>query len=206
MGDMLMSMYRFLLPGLLVTLCILGLTLPVSAASIGRLALEPEGTSITVSNTFDVKVWIRDLTVPMMRFTFAIGWDPTLIEYVEHENFVGALGWTVETEQISPSGSLMYYNLVAHGDSYSEDAIWAVITFHCLGEGSTTIKAEGFIWDQPGLKIPLDPAASIVNQLPNPVGGVVMSTNKLEIVAPFAALAGLVIAVSAVVVVKKRRD
>jgi len=39
-----------------------------------------------------------------------------------------------------------------------------------------------------------------------PVGGVLMPTNKLEIVATFAALAGLVIAVSAVVAVKKRRD
>jgi hypothetical protein len=41
--------------------------------------------------------------------------------------------------------------------------------------------------------------------LPNPVGGVVLPTSKLEIVAPFAALAGLIAVVSAVVVVKKRR-
>ncbi|MCX6660729.1 MAG: hypothetical protein NTX81_10245 [Candidatus Bathyarchaeota archaeon] len=41
---------------------------------------------------------------------------------------------------------------------------------------------------------------------PRPVGGVVTPTNKLDIVAPFAALAGLIVAVSAVVVVKKRRD
>ena len=40
----------------------------------------------------------------------------------------------------------------------------------------------------------------------NPVGGVVLPTNTLAILAPFAALAGLVVAVSALVVVKKRRD
>jgi len=39
-----------------------------------------------------------------------------------------------------------------------------------------------------------------------PVGGVVVPTNKLEIVTPYLALAGLVIAVSTVAVVKKRRD
>jgi hypothetical protein len=39
-----------------------------------------------------------------------------------------------------------------------------------------------------------------------PVGGVVLPINTLAILAPFAALAGLVIAVSAVVVVKRRRD
>jgi len=38
-----------------------------------------------------------------------------------------------------------------------------------------------------------------------PVGGVVVPTNKLEILTPYLALAGLVAAVSAVVVVKKRR-
>jgi len=36
------------------------------------------------------------------------------------------------------------------------------------------------------------------------VGGVVLPTNKLEILAPYLPLAGLVAAVSAVVVVKRR--
>jgi WD40 repeat protein len=38
------------------------------------------------------------------------------------------------------------------------------------------------------------------------VGGIVTPTNKFEILAPYIALAGLVIAVSTVIVVKKRRD
>ena len=38
------------------------------------------------------------------------------------------------------------------------------------------------------------------------VGGVVVSTNKLELLTPYLALAGLVAVVSAVVVVKRRRD
>jgi len=39
-----------------------------------------------------------------------------------------------------------------------------------------------------------------------PVGGVVMPTNTLAITAPYLALAGLIAVVSAVVVIKKRRD
>ena len=39
-----------------------------------------------------------------------------------------------------------------------------------------------------------------------PVGGIVMPTNKLEVLTPYLALAGLVAVVSAVVLVKKRRD
>ncbi len=38
------------------------------------------------------------------------------------------------------------------------------------------------------------------------LGGVGMPTNKLEIVAQFAAIAGLIVTVSAVVVARKRRD
>jgi len=38
------------------------------------------------------------------------------------------------------------------------------------------------------------------------VGGVVMPTNTLAVLAPYIALAGLVVAVSAVVAVKRRRD
>jgi hypothetical protein len=39
-----------------------------------------------------------------------------------------------------------------------------------------------------------------------PVGGVVMPTNTLAIATPYLALAGLIVAVSSVVAVKKRRD
>jgi hypothetical protein len=39
-----------------------------------------------------------------------------------------------------------------------------------------------------------------------PVGGVVLPMGKLEIVVPFLALAGLIVAVSAVVAVKKRGE
>jgi hypothetical protein len=39
-----------------------------------------------------------------------------------------------------------------------------------------------------------------------PVGGVVSPVNKLTLVTPYLALAGLIAAVSAVVAVKKRRD
>ena len=39
-----------------------------------------------------------------------------------------------------------------------------------------------------------------------PVGGVVVPTDKLALLAPYLALAGLAIVISAVLVVKRRRD
>ncbi|OGD54517.1 hypothetical protein A3K80_08975 [Candidatus Bathyarchaeota archaeon RBG_13_38_9] len=44
------------------------------------------------------------------------------------------------------------------------------------------------------------------DQTPYAVGGVISPTNKLEILTPYIALAGLVITVSAIIVVKRRRD
>ena len=52
-------------------------------------------------------------------------------------------------------------------------------------------------------------ADRMVRQFDDPegtVGGVVEPTNKIALATPFLALAGLIIAVSAVVAVKRRRD
>ncbi len=46
----------------------------------------------------------------------------------------------------------------------------------------------------------------ILHAVTFPVGGVTLPTNKLEILTPYLTLAGLVAALSAVVVVKRRRD
>jgi hypothetical protein len=47
---------------------------------------------------------------------------------------------------------------------------------------------------------------AVIDPNMGPVGGVVVPTSKLEIVAPFAALAGLIVAVSAVAAVKRRNE
>ena len=47
---------------------------------------------------------------------------------------------------------------------------------------------------------------AVIECIGAPVGGVVLPTNALAILAPFAALAGLIVAVSAVIAVKRRRD
>ncbi|MCX6659438.1 MAG: hypothetical protein NTX81_03530 [Candidatus Bathyarchaeota archaeon] len=48
--------------------------------------------------------------------------------------------------------------------------------------------------------------AILQTSLSRPVGGVVMSTNKLEILTPYLALVGLVTAVSAVMMVGRRKN
>jgi hypothetical protein len=59
---------------------------------------------------------------------------------------------------------------------------------------STTMNVEG------------DGTVTAVYIVSAPVGGVATPTNKLEILAPYLALAGLIAAVSAVYVIKRRKD
>jgi hypothetical protein len=81
----------------------------------------------------------------MGQFSLEVFWDPTLVEYVAHENFVEERGWTVLDEGVGDFGFGMQYRLAATGDPFSADAIWVVITFHCLGEGNSVITAGGTV-------------------------------------------------------------
>jgi len=42
--------------------------------------------------------------------------------------------------------------------------------------------------------------------IPAPVGGVIVQKNSLEILTPYIAIAGLIITISTVYVIKKRKD
>jgi len=53
--------------------------------------------------------------------------------------------------------------------------------------------------------VPIEPVTVTIQQVePAPVGGVASPINKLEIIAPYLALAGLIIAVSAIVIKKRK--
>ena len=84
------------------------------------------------------------------------------------------------------------------------------LTFHCLEPGITEILVEGWADMLTGtaapLRFPLDPVIVTVNQGGHAVGGISTPVNKLEILTPYIALAGLIAAVSAVYVIKRRKD
>jgi len=62
------------------------------------------------------------------------------------------------------------------------------------------------VWPKGLNEIDANTWAILQTSLSRPVGGVVMPTNKSEILTPYLALVSLVAAVSAVVAVKRRRD
>jgi hypothetical protein len=100
--------------------------------------------------------------------------------------------------------------IVQTGDApWTEDALWFTLNFHCLGEGSSSIRFgsldgvdQGVIEISSVFVYPEDVYVTI--QQSGPVGGYVIPVNKLEIITPYLALAGLIIAVSAVIIKKRK--
>lgn len=78
----------------------------------------------------------------------------------------------------------------------------------CARFALTVVIDDNWITNIPGFGIYSNPStyAEYKVAFPGPVGGAVIPTSKFEIAAPFAALAVLVTALSAVVVAKSRRD
>jgi hypothetical protein len=182
------------------------------------LEIDPHPTiTATVSTQFSIQIWIRNIPegYSMTFFDLHVSWDPTQMELVSHQEFV-PLGkiWNIHSNPMGEGVFFIEAEANQQSDYTDVDMAWASFTFHCLSEGSSKIALSSPIFEtvtlfKDGNFFEVNPASFevICNQVPpRPVGGIVMPTDKLAIMTPYLALAGLVIAVSAIVVVKRRRD
>jgi hypothetical protein len=180
------------------------------------LEIDPHPTvTATVSTEFTIQIWIRNIPegYSIAGFDLRVTWEPTQMELVSHQEFTPpGKNWDKYPHPFPD-----HYDLGATSTGSSEttdlEMAWFSLTFHCLTEGSSkitvsTLKETVFLSDGTQIHETYPESFQITcNQVePSPVGGLVMPTNKLEILTPYLALAGLIAAVSAVVVVKRRRD
>ncbi len=193
---------------LLVLVVASGLALPARGAA-STVAVEPQTVDVTVGSNFSIDISIRNVQW-MLGFHFKITWDPKLFEYVSRTLLLQP-GWSVVTETVDGVGGT--YVLQAAGGMFSSDASWVTLTFHCLGPGSSPIGISPYPdswWDNPSTTPPFDVVlGGTCNQHPVvPVGGVILSVNRLAVMAPYLALFGMVAIVAVVVAApwKKRED
>ena len=194
---------RFVIPVVLAALIVLGLSHPVSAPIADPdISVEPREINAYVCSRFSVEIWITNLPGPMTWFNFTILWDPNLMELVGRENYALGRGWVY----LESLGDGKYSDEAkVYDEGWSEPAAWVKLTFHCLGEGTSEIYFDGasvFIVQLPYIE--LDPFTCTVHQT-RAVGGVLTPTNKLDVLAPYLALIGLVGAVTAAVAIRKRK-
>ncbi len=152
----------------------------------------------------------------MIGLLLAVNWDPDLME-LRNVAFNLPSGWFIRDGPTEETDSWFIW---LYGNPFSSNWNWMTFTFHCKGEGSSPINIPEYYYpptggaskvgpyeDQAGdISTTLLKAAVTQTPEPPPVGGVVTPTNKLAILTPYIALAGLIAAVSAVYVVKRRKD
>lgn len=191
--------FKLFLSALLVSVIILG-----SASSckgqIAKIAVEGP-TTAGVCQEFTVDIWIRDLPASMIECGIRVEWDQNMMEYVRHTNHVTENGWNLLGDTLGTA----FYSFYATGSPFSQDASWVSITFHCLGPGTSEIKIEESYIEGQTAGISYNAIDLEVNQVAT-VGGISTPIKRLEILAPYITLVGLIIAVSTIYVIKKRKE
>lgn len=196
---------------------------PITANGVPYWDLEQNGVPVTalqvgVGDTFTVDVWIRGILSDdgLTGVYLVVTWDPAMMALDSHEEAPNTHNWEAWHVESLHEDSIDFYAVCGYGGCTPESAVTAGVMvlslhFRCLGQGSSQVMIRqdadisGQLHILSGVVYP--PAFAVTcNQIAKPVGGVVMPTNRLEILTPYIALAGLIAVMSAVAVVKRRRD
>jgi len=217
---------RLILPSLLLALVVLALIVPARGQSTTRLAIEQGGVeketiAVPVCSRFTVEIWVRDIPYPpyyLVGFNFEVKWDPTMMEFIS--NTPNSHGWEYNTLLNEEAGLLAFETGYPIPMTYipwpgiNEDDRWLTITFHCLREGTSTISVTspgaGTVWVSTDGRTALPDTEvegfeTTVHQF-KAVGGVLVPVNTFGVLAPYLALMGLVGAVTAAAILRRKRN
>jgi len=188
-------------------ICLSGLTTTVFAFNGGaKVAIDPRIIDVEVCNDFTVTLSITDLPGVMNKIDLYITWDTSLMKYKSHTFLAPEPGWTDAGSFVDPDAGSFHF--VAGGPPTSDSNDWVEITFHCEGPGSSPINLVDvrLLLDDFDLLIEQTLKGAVNQYELAPVGGISTPINKLEILAPYIALVGLVAVVSTVYVIKRRKN
>ena len=202
-------------------------SLPVLAQpGIPDISVEPRSINVTVGSMFTVDVWIRKSPqIGLAYFDFKVTWDPRSVELINYMNHVkqNNVNWVVILEDVVVTSDLGSYRLESKDPTISQwpsnlyslydNASWVTLNFKCVGSGDSSIEfpiifdtSRWGSWSDGSDGYPFDEYLNgMVHQF-TPVGGVAIPVNKFAVLTPYLALAGLIIAVSTVTIIKKRKD
>ncbi len=204
---------KLVFSSILLILIVFGLNNPVTADQYPTIYVDAP-SPIPVSTEFDIIIWVRDIPPGwgLTQFDIDVSFDPDDMEFIDDEFLDpdGVGGWIGDGLIINPG---KWRGDAQSGVLWTEDRAWFVLTFHCLraGPAPITVSSSRTIYLEPlagGQTVALgaEPVTVTVYQSLGPVGGVTSPTNKLEILTPYIALAGLIAAISTLYVIKRRKD
>jgi hypothetical protein len=209
--------YPFIITVLLVSVISLSLISPVLAAPpyYPTVIVNPTSISPGVGATFSIIFSVEDIPsgYGLTYLGLVLTWPSSDMELVSGtEGASLPPGWKVslgDFTEIPPGSEKKYFQLSYDaGEPVTVEREWLTVTFHCLRPGPSTITVDGgvdvkelpdgFITGEA-----IEPIEVTVNQL-SPIGGVTTPVNKIAILTPYLALAGLIIVVSAVLIKKRK--
>jgi hypothetical protein len=174
--------------------------------------------NVTLGSTFTLDVILGSAPpgFSLIGYLLEFTWDSSQVELIGASALApdGANGWSTGTSLGSQGNSVTVSG--RGGDTTKQSFTAAHLIFRCRAVGTSTITAAAppeksidLVPDEGGLEThtTIGPLPLVCNQSPPlTVGGIVMSVNKHEVLAPYLTLAGLIALASVVVVVRKRKD
>lgn len=190
-----------------------------SAQVPAEIYVDPPSSNVPVSTQFTATIKIVDVA-ELYGWQLKLIFKPALLEIksASEGSFLKSGGTTFFTVTVDNTGGSVSAACQLLPSPPPQPVTGSgelvTLTFHCKGAGQSDLAfilqstlLVGPPQDYP--QIPYVATGGSVTQFtptptPRPVGGVVMPVNKLEILTPYLALAGLVAAISVVVAVKRR--
>lgn len=155
--------------------------LDASTADGVMFTVEPSSKTVDVSTTFNIEVWLRNVQQPLNGYAIAIIIGPP--EFIELIDFFA-------DDQSFP---------------ITDDVRIGTIRLHCLSFGTVTVDIVESDVIIDSVHFPVVGVDGVIHQIAT-VGGITSPVNKLEILTPYLALAGLIAAVSTLFIIERRKD
>jgi len=201
---------------LLMITTVFGLIMSSYAQPIPSLAVEfgnptVHVASVVVGTEFQVQISIRNLPSQpsgMESFAFDVLWNPSLVQYV------GAVSsplaeWIVNFDDTQVNSGLLN-DVGGFGPSTNNDHVWLTITFRCIGSGDSEISFAESSWleSYSGFTLSFgEEVTGMAHQTTTfPVGGIIEPVDKIAVIAPYIAVAGLISILLTVCVASRKKE
>jgi hypothetical protein len=194
---------------LLIILCFSALSSSVNAQTLAELD-GPSG--VGVCTQIPIKLWIDHPDDPLGSFELKIKYDPEQVEFKDGLGIALRPGWILWFMEVYDD--TVFLKITAEQSNFiyepqTRDYVMLLDSFHCIAVGKTGIQIEEITLYTDirggGRSISGFQTIDIQIQQTKPVGGTLISVNKIALLTPCLALAGLIAVLSTVYIIKKRK-
>lgn len=176
------------------------------------LRVYPQTKTTFVNQTFTIDIKIENVN-NLYSFEFKLSWNPSVLNCTDEDLHPPAewgtnwFAWPMDKwERIQSGLYVVAVTALNPAPPFSGNASLVTLTFKALAVGSTTLDLhDTILGDYPSAnEIPHTLTDGSVSVSTQPVGGIQIPIDKLQLLAPYIAYA-LIVSIVAVAIIKRRR-